>query len=84
MLQNISHISFYIYESGKLSIRFWWGGLMERDHLEHLGTDEDNIMMDLEEMGLEVPHKPSKKRNTAMISWPYHICHMQPDEVRSD
>jgi hypothetical protein len=53
MLQNISRISLYIYESGELNIRFWWGDLMERDHL---GTPrhkwEDNIMMDLEEMGM--------------------------------
>jgi len=31
---------------------FWWGNLRERDHLESLGVDGDNIKMDLQEVGL--------------------------------
>jgi len=31
---------------------FWWGNLRERDHLESLGVDADNIKMDLQEVGL--------------------------------
>jgi len=35
--------------------RFWWGELMERDHLEHLGLDGrmGNIEMDLQEFLME-------------------------------
>jgi hypothetical protein len=30
---------------------FWWANLRERDHLEDPSVDEDNIKMDLQEVG---------------------------------
>jgi hypothetical protein len=30
---------------------FWWGNLRERNHLEYPGRWEDNISMDLQEVG---------------------------------
>jgi hypothetical protein len=30
---------------------FWWGNLRERDHLEDPGVWDDNIKMDLQEVG---------------------------------
>jgi hypothetical protein len=30
---------------------FWWGDLREGDHLGDPGVDEDNIKMDLQEVG---------------------------------
>jgi len=30
----------------------WWGNLRERDHLERVGVDGDNIKTDLQEVGL--------------------------------
>jgi len=37
--------------SGEVHRGFWWGELMETDHLEHLGLDGrmNNIVMDLQE-----------------------------------
>jgi hypothetical protein len=39
---------------GETHTGFWWGKLNERDHLEHLDLWEDNIDIDLTEMGLEI------------------------------
>jgi hypothetical protein len=37
--------------TGKVPTGFWWGDLRERDHLEHKRRWEDNIKMDLQEVG---------------------------------
>ena len=37
--------------AGKLHPGFWWGNLRERDYLKHPGVGEDNIKMDLQELG---------------------------------
>ena len=39
--------------SGEVHIRFWWGKLIEGDHLEDAGLDEDNIKMDLRDVRWE-------------------------------
>jgi len=36
---------------GEAHTGLWWGNMRERDHLEHLGVREDNIKMDLLEVG---------------------------------
>jgi hypothetical protein len=38
---------------GEAYTRFWWGNLRERDHLGHRHRWEDNIKMDLEEVGCD-------------------------------
>jgi hypothetical protein len=38
---------------GEVHIAFWWGHLRERDHLGDPGV-EDNIKMDLQEVGCGV------------------------------
>jgi hypothetical protein len=37
--------------SGEVHTRFWWGKLIEGDHLEDAGLGEDNIKMDLMDVG---------------------------------
>jgi len=33
------HNALDVYKTGEMNIRFWWGDLKGRDHLEHPGTD---------------------------------------------
>jgi hypothetical protein len=36
---------------GEACTGIWWGNLRERDHLDDPGVEEDNITMDLQEVG---------------------------------
>jgi hypothetical protein len=36
---------------GELHTGIWWGDLRKGDHLEDPGVEEDNIKMDLQEVG---------------------------------
>jgi hypothetical protein len=40
----------FMWGTEELHVGLWLGDLMERDHLEDLGVDGDNIKMNLQEM----------------------------------
>ena len=37
----------------KIRTMFWYGNLKERDHSEELGIEEDDIKIDIKELGWE-------------------------------
>jgi hypothetical protein len=41
----------YVWGRGDAYTGFWWGNLRERDHLGDPSVVEDNIKMDLQEVG---------------------------------
>ena len=41
----------HVWKKGEVCTRFWWGNLRERDTWETRRRWEDNIKMDLEEVG---------------------------------
>jgi len=41
----------HIQGRGEVHMGFWWGKLVERDHLDDLGVDgNDNVKLDLQEI----------------------------------
>ena len=40
----------HVWRRGEVCTRFWWGNLMERDHLGDPGVD-GRIILDLQEVG---------------------------------
>ena len=40
----------YMWGTREVNVGLWLGDLMERDHLEDLGVDGDNIKMNLQEV----------------------------------
>ena len=41
----------HVWRKGEACTKFWWGNLKERDHWGDQDVWEDNIKMDLEEVG---------------------------------
>jgi hypothetical protein len=43
----------YLRQAREKPTGLWWGNFKKRDHLEVLCVDEDNIKMDLKDIGSE-------------------------------